>query len=282
MSMGKELAFAALLQADLSAAEAWKLLAPLVKAADDGAAYQLTEALRGWTWKALDRRRRDSALREWVDLLNRIEGFFADRFAGLAAKIEMMAELLHESLAVAELARPEDLLRRKHVPIILRVLAKQEGEWTERGALMDELGLRPANTTRLMSLLVDIGWCEQVMLGREAAYRLSAEGLALAGELGPAPAVNRAETSIGPVLRDSKEWVRVFEPYPSLFHEDDGGHGLSRSSRERAERWEFDPAYVGIKFDQTGYEDEIVDDEAMEDIPVLMSPRVLVAAGAGW
>ncbi len=175
--MTSERSFASIRQGDVVAAQAWELLVPVVDTEDQVLAASICDVLRSWTWKALDRRRRDSALREWIDLLNRVEAFFADRFAHLAAKIELLTELLHESLAVAELASPEDLLRRKHVASILTLLRRCEGEWVERVQLMGELDLRPANMTRLMTLLLDVGWVEQAINGREAAYRISAEGV---------------------------------------------------------------------------------------------------------
>jgi DNA-binding MarR family transcriptional regulator len=173
--MTQEMAFATIRQGNLPAAEAWELLSPLVDTSSAKLAGRICDALRAWTWKALDRRRRDQELREWVDLLNRVEAFFVNRFEALAARIEVLAELLHESLSVAELAAPEDLIRRKHVAPILKALTS-EGDWIDRGDLMEALALKPANMTRLMTLLVDMGWAEQEIHGREARYRISAEG----------------------------------------------------------------------------------------------------------
>lgn len=178
--MAHELAFTAIRQGDLSAAEAWKLLSPLMTTDDRAVASRVSDALRSWVWKALDRRRRDAGLREWIDLLNRVEGFLVDRFAAIAARIDVLVELLHESIAVADAANPEDLLKRKHVQSILVVLRRHEEDWLDRSVLMEELGLKPANTTRLMGQLVEAGWAEQAINGREALYRLSAEGLARA------------------------------------------------------------------------------------------------------
>lgn len=200
--MEQKVALAAIRGGEISAADAWKLLTPMIKNVDGKVAYEMTEALRGWTWKAIDRRRRDSSLREWIDLLNRVEGFLSQRFDVLAGKIELMAELIHESVAVAERAAPEDLLKRKHIAFILGFLARTNGEWVERGALMDELGLKPANTTRLMSLLVDAGLVEQKSGGRETDYRLATEGLALASKL-PAEASGQAK-DIAKVAK--REW----------------------------------------------------------------------------
>ena len=176
--MTLQLALSDIRQGDVAASEAWRLLLPHVFTEDPTIASQVCGALRSWTWKSLDRRRRDTDLREWIDLLNRVEAFFVDRFGALAAKLELLAELIHESIAVAELARPDDLVRRKHVVSILTALANEGGEWIGRGDLMRDLRLKPANMTRLMTLLLDVGWVEQAIVGREATYRASAEGTA--------------------------------------------------------------------------------------------------------
>lgn len=183
--MDTKISFASIRMADLSASEAWDMLGPIVEKADSKVAAQVCDALRQWAWKALDRRRRDAELREWIDVLNRVEAFFVDRFAPVAAKIELLSELIHESVAVSELAAPQDLLRRKHVARILDALAAREGAWVQRTALMESLDIKPANMTRLMTLLLDMGWAEQLVDGREVRYRAAAEGLAQAQNLEP-------------------------------------------------------------------------------------------------
>jgi len=183
--MDTKISFASIRMADLSASEAWDMLGPIVEKADSKVAAQIGDALRQWAWKALDRRRRDAELREWIDVLNRVEAFFVDRFATVAAKIELLSELIHESVAVTEMAEPQELLRRKHVSRILGALAAREGAWVQRTALMESLDIKPANMTRLMGLLLDMGWTEQLIDGREVRYRAAAEGLAQAQNLEP-------------------------------------------------------------------------------------------------
>ena len=183
--MDTKISFASIRMADLSASEAWEMLGPIVEKADSKVAAQVCDALRQWAWKALDRRRRDAELREWIDVLNRVEAFFVDRFEAVAAKIELLSELIHESVAVTELAEPQELLRRKHVARILSELAAREGAWVQRTALMDSLDIKPANMTRLMTLLLDMGWAEQLVDGREVRYRAAAEGLTQAQNLEP-------------------------------------------------------------------------------------------------
>jgi DNA polymerase III delta prime subunit len=65
---------------------------------------------------------------------------------------------------------------------------------------MDELNLKAANMTRLMSLLADVGWAEQLINGREVVYRISVEGAVQARKL-PRGVLPSASVR----LRDSKE-----------------------------------------------------------------------------
>ena len=176
-AMRSDLAFASIRQGDLTAAEGWEIISSFLIGQDLKTAERLCDSLRVWTWKAIDRRRRDAALREWVDVLNRTEGFIADRFEHLAIRVQVLTDLLQDTLAATEIADGADLFQRKHVPTIIDTLSSAAGKWVERAVLMQAIGLKPANATRLMSLLVDVGWVEQIPQGREISYRLSAEGL---------------------------------------------------------------------------------------------------------
>lgn len=71
-------------------------------------AERLCDSLRVWTWKAIDGRRRDAALREWVDVLNRTEAFIAHRFEDLAIRVQVLTDLLHDTLAATEAAEGAD------------------------------------------------------------------------------------------------------------------------------------------------------------------------------
>lgn len=224
--MDTKISLASIRMADLSASEAWDMLGPIVEKADSKVAAQVCDALRQWAWKALDRRRRDAELREWIDVLNRVEAFFVDRFATLAAKIELLSELIHESVAVTELADPQDLLRRKHVARILDALAAREGAWVQRTALMESLDIRPANMTRLMALLLDMGWTEQLVDGREMRYRAAAEGLAQAQKLEPGQ-VTAADRSAEPLPSN----VRAATHSRYVFY-----HSIKVLSREKTRR----------------------------------------------
>lgn len=164
---------------DLSPRAAWGVVRPLLaETPSDQMVARVYFALRSWTWKTIDRRRRDEKLRQWIDVMNRAEAFIVDRFAHVAAKIEALVELLYESLAVADTTRVADPMRRKHAREIAALLRAHGDEWTPRAALIDRCGLKPANLTRLMNILADARMIEVEERGREIAYRLSRDGIA--------------------------------------------------------------------------------------------------------
>ncbi|MEG3166574.1 hypothetical protein U1737_00010 [Sphingomonas sp. LB3N6] len=272
----------------MAASQAWELLVPVLETKSDAVAGQVCDVLRAWTWKALDRRRRDPDLKEWVELLNRVEAFYADRFASLASKLEVLADLLHESLAVSELALPEDLLRRKHVLPILNALDHRKGSWVERAQLMDKLGLKAANMTRLMTLLLDMGWVEQETVnGREAAYRISAEGASRATSAESSLAQTRSGLSSALGLLHTKfrseaisERVftmgmstTMFEPHSALHR----GHVV-----DEWEHFVMEPLSA-IQSEQD--EDHRLEFDEGEDVvafPVDIFRQTAVAGGARW
>jgi predicted transcriptional regulator len=272
--MTPELALAAIRDGNLTAAEAWKLVSPFVETDDKALAMRLSNALRAWAWKALDRRRRDAGLREWIDLLNRVEGFLADRFEAIAARIEVLVELLHESIAVATAANPESLVKRKHVASILHVLERQENEWLDRAALMDEVSLKPANTTRLMALLVDIGWAEQETNGREAKYRLSTEGIARARKLGTSASCAAPMK----ILRDYEEhFFKVVMAYGATHLRDAPAlmQSIEPRSHEARDEWKIHSSEFADSLEVDHHDDEEL------EVAVAFQPGSLLVQAAG-
>jgi predicted transcriptional regulator len=161
----------------IGAGQAWAVLSSVIQTQDQALATKICDALRSWTWRALDRRRRDPELREWLDLLNRIEAQFASRFESDAAKIAQLAELVHESISVAELVSPDDLLHRKNVLFIMEALVSNAEAWADQTHLIAELNLDHANAKLLIDLLIDVGWIEQIFSGGKIFYRASTEGM---------------------------------------------------------------------------------------------------------
>jgi DNA-binding MarR family transcriptional regulator len=166
-----------------SAAHARTTLAAMLRDADESVANAVYTALRAWVWKTLDGRRRDSELREWYALLESVEVRLGTRFPQHAHRIQVLSQLIDESIAVAESISAEQVLERDHVRTILRILATAPGGTVERAAIGVQLGLKQANLTRVLTLMALAGLIERKPEGRTALFRLTASGAATAAKL---------------------------------------------------------------------------------------------------
>jgi DNA-binding transcriptional ArsR family regulator len=154
-----------------------------LEAALGGAPESACTALRAFVWKALDRRRRDTELRDWYDLLRRVEGRLAAAGSPLAERVRVLGELIEESMAVAARLPVEQLTRRLHVEALLRLLAAEPPAGVERARLGEALGLAQANLTRVLNLVLAGGLVERVPHGKAAIIRLTPEGRTVAQRL---------------------------------------------------------------------------------------------------
>lgn len=171
----------------ISALEARKVLAAVSGDIDSLAARKLYIVLRSWVWKALDAKRRDPELREWHDLVKRAQSR-VKAHERAAWQIQVLADLVYESVAVSGRRSVEDLLKLRHTREIIIALRDAPDGFLSKQALLDKLGLKQANLSRVMDNLIAGGLVERQQSGREAHYRLSREGLARSAEF-PLPAV---------------------------------------------------------------------------------------------
>lgn len=164
-----------IVEEDLSGEEARELVASLPRNLDDRQAARLYGVLRAWTWRALDQRRRDDELREWVDLVRRAR-LRIKNSPRRQDQLETLAELLSESVAVAVRLPLEEVLAKRHVPETLLLLDGADGEPMSKRQLMDALGVEQSNLWRIIKLLEPTGLVESEKSGRERLYRLSRAG----------------------------------------------------------------------------------------------------------
>lgn len=167
--------FESLAVADLSAADARTIVGRLPRTLDEPTAHRLFSALRAWTWKALDQKRRDPELREWHDVITRAQ-VRTRSLAIVAGQFQVLLDLIHESVAVAERRPVEDVLHRRHVRQMLVLLGAAPGGHLRKAEIMRKLGLKQANLTRLMNVVIGAGLVERIVDGREARFRLSKAG----------------------------------------------------------------------------------------------------------
>lgn len=170
----------------VDAAEARSILGELPRELDLEAAGKLFSALRAWTWKALDQKRRDPELRQWHDVMKRAQ-VRAKTYDRIVAQLQVLLDLVHESLAVA-LRRPlADVLKRRHAKAVLALLREAPEGQLRKQDLMDGLQVKQANLSRLMNVLMGAGLVERLSDGREAHFRLSRAGQEHAAGLAAPP-----------------------------------------------------------------------------------------------
>lgn len=164
----------ALAESDLPEARA--RIASVLAQSSDKAARRVYVALRAWTWKALNGRRRDTELRGWYELIRSTSAAMEDRFPGLSLQMKVLHELLYESISASELLRVDELLRRKHVLDLLKHLAAAPEGRMDRDRLGKLLSLNQANLTRVLNMLTAAGLVERRTHGRQAAFELTKTG----------------------------------------------------------------------------------------------------------
>lgn len=171
-------------QGTATAAEARQAIAAILRDATKAGVATVYTALRAWVWKALDSRRRDDAeLREWYSLLEGVEGRLSGEFGEHANRIQVLYELISESIAVAETVSTEQVLKREHVCAVLALLLSSPAGKLDRTDIGGRLALKQANLTRVLNLMCLAGLIERQPKGREAVFQLTHLGQAEAAKL---------------------------------------------------------------------------------------------------
>ena len=156
--------------------------------------HELYEALRSWLWKSLESRRRDDELSGWLDVFSRASSGIEGHSKDLAVKLEAFMELLQASIMTSHAAEGRDPLERKHVRAALRLIYRGGGR-IRRKELMEELRLKAANLSRVMTPLQDDGFVMREVEGREVLYRLTMKGTELALQIVAHEGTERAYVS---------------------------------------------------------------------------------------
>lgn len=171
--------------ADASAVEARAILQQALAQPSVDVFKKVASTMRAWAWKALTSRRSDSELADWHDLLRRLATRANDVDQKLAARFEMLAELIHESIASAEISDPKFVLQRSHTRKMLTLLAEAPDKRLERSELGTQLGLQQANLTRVINMLVDAGLVIKSMDGKRLVVEITRAGEHEAARLTP-------------------------------------------------------------------------------------------------
>jgi len=174
MTLDLELAPIAAGTAD--ADDARKLLRALPSTLSSEEAAKLVDVFRAWVWKALNYRRRDQELRDWHDILKRVQARLRHS-EGAAAQIKLIADLVYESVAVSERRASERPLERRHAKELLTLLRDAPEQQLSKRVLMAKLRIKDANLWRLANILIEADLVTRTNHGREAVYTLTHEGL---------------------------------------------------------------------------------------------------------
>ena len=156
----------------LDAKDARELIAKLPNELEADQANELYVALRSWTWKALDQKRRDDELREWIDLFKRAKL----RLRGseqISAQVQVLIELVSESVAVAARLPVSQVMSRKHARELISMLNEAPSNEVAKTAILEKLKLKQANLTRLTNVLSACNLIEIEKSGRQKLYSLS-------------------------------------------------------------------------------------------------------------
>lgn len=179
---------------EVTLAQGTETVTAVLSKLEDHSICALYEALRSWTWKTLEARRRDDELSGWLDLFSRVSSLLHDRAGELATKLEAFIELLQASIMTAGAAERRDPLTRKHVKEILRSIYIGGGR-IQRKHLLYLLRLKDANLSRVMATLQDDGLVVREIEGREVFYRLTMKGTELTVPLVAHDVIGRSDAA---------------------------------------------------------------------------------------
>jgi hypothetical protein len=195
---------------DASASEARLVVSELLKEGSEASYARLYSALGAWLWKALDGRRRDDELRQWFDIVRRASAALSAKNTAYAERLRAFYDLLEMSIATSEVADVSEILNRQHVLAILKLLRAAGERPLEKAVIARELGLKPANLSRILHMMANARLVERTTYGKEAHFCMTRDGaMVLAKREAPARPVQPARPQARvTVIADAEETVR--------------------------------------------------------------------------
>lgn len=137
------------------------------------AVQRLYTALRGLAWRMVHAPRVAPDVDEWHDLCTHTAGRLRDLGnAGLAERIDTLAELLSQTSRFSDHQSLDDVMGRLHVSTILKALARHNGR-AKRSVISRASDLGDANLSRVLAVLVAQGLVERSRAGKEAILSLT-------------------------------------------------------------------------------------------------------------
>lgn len=195
---------------DATVAEARLAISELLKEGSEASYGRLYAVLGAWLWKALDGRRRDEELRQWFDIIRRTSATLSTKNAAYAERFRAFYDLLEMSIATSKIADVSEILSRQHVVPILQLLRDAGSRPVEKAAIAEELGLGPANLSRILHMMANARLVERTSYGRQAQFAITREGsIALLKKEAMVPATTAVSQDVqAQVIAEAEELFR--------------------------------------------------------------------------
>lgn len=146
-----------------------------ILAIEPGATRKVYAGLAHKVWTLLIERRLDGEVRDWHGLLLAVRGAIRASDDAGAERLTALADLLRESLSLAETSPLREIAARPHARRILDRLAAEDG-FLARQALLTELGLGTSHLSNVLMPLVAHGLIDRRDRGKHAEFALTALG----------------------------------------------------------------------------------------------------------
>lgn len=152
-------------------------------AAEPSATRKVYAALARKVWSLLIERRLDDEIKDWHILLSGVKAHIRTADTAAAERITTLADLLRESISLAESSPAHEAAARPRARAILDLLHAQGG-FVKRRLLLDKLEVSTSNLSNVLTQLVAHNLIERRGNGKEADFSLTPLGLQVLGKDG--------------------------------------------------------------------------------------------------
>lgn len=180
-------------------------------------------------WSLLIERRFDDEIRDWHGLLHSLKAHLRDVDDAAAERVTALADLLRESISLAQSNPAREIASRPRARSILEALKRTEG-FVPRRVLMNSLGMNSSHLSNVLTTLSAHNLIDRRGKGKEAEFRLTALGRQLLRD-GTKAASTEAVQQVGldaetfeqrlraitTVPLETPRWVRALEPGDHFF-----------------------------------------------------------------
>lgn len=157
---------------------------------------KIYDALLEVAWQITGDRATWQKASNWLDLFGHAAGMLRESgLHELSWQVAALGDLIDRSARFAELQPLDEVLTRRHVADVIRVLSGSGGRM-DRLALLQASGLKQSNLSRMLALLEGHGLVRRVQEGRETKISLTAAGKEVAAGLVAGTAAEPAQAGL--------------------------------------------------------------------------------------